>query len=158
MCSYLIFVIFLHSHILSRKFMTYLPVTVIFLFFFWNFFTLSQNFYTHGVPGVPDKYQVCSAEIGRESDNTSWKCLFIMVMVMNHGHWSTVNVTPRDNVMFTCSCVKPKLVREEVIEVGGEGRELVGSDSWKFLCWKNLIEIGVNCYWKQLIFCWMKWD
>ena len=52
-----------------------------------------------------------------------------MVMVMNHGHWSTVNVTPRDNVMFTCSCVKPKLVREEVIEVGGEGRELVGSDS-----------------------------
>ena len=70
-----------------------------------------------------------SAEIDRESDNASWKCLLIMVMVMNHGHWSTVNVTPRDNVMFTCSCVKPKLVREEVIEVGGEGRELVGSDS-----------------------------
>ena len=22
--------------------------------------TLSQNFYTHGVPGVPDKYRVCS--------------------------------------------------------------------------------------------------
>ena len=29
----------------------------------------------------------------------------------------------------TCSCVKPKLVREEVMEVGGEGRELVGSDN-----------------------------
>ena len=29
----------------------------------------------------------------------------------------------------TCSCVKPKLVREEVMEVGGEGSELVGSDS-----------------------------
>ena len=41
-----------------RKFTTYLPKRVIFSFF-WNFFTLSQNFYTHGVPGVPDKYQVC---------------------------------------------------------------------------------------------------
>ena len=92
--AYLIFVIFFTlTHFESwkfytwklRKFTTYLPKTVIFALF-WNIFTLSQKFYTHGVPGVPDKYQVCSAEIGRESDNTSWKCLFIMVMVMNHGH------------------------------------------------------------------------
>ena len=40
-----------------RKFTTNLPKTVIFSFF-WNFFTLSQKIYTHGVPGVPDKYQV----------------------------------------------------------------------------------------------------
>ena len=39
-----------------HKFTTYLPITVIFSFF-WNLFTLSQKFYTHG---VPDKYQVCS--------------------------------------------------------------------------------------------------
>ena len=40
-----------------RKFTTKLPKTV-FFWFFWNFFTLSQNFYTHGVRSVRDKYQV----------------------------------------------------------------------------------------------------
>ena len=41
-----------------RKFTTKLPKTV-FFWFFWNFFTLSQKFYTHGVRSVRDKYQVC---------------------------------------------------------------------------------------------------
>ena len=36
-------------------------------------------------------------------------------------------------LLNTCSCVKPKLEREEVIDVGGEGSELVGSDSCKIL-------------------------
>ena len=40
-----------------RKFTTKLPKTIFFLFF-WNFFTLSQTFYTHGVRSVRDKYQV----------------------------------------------------------------------------------------------------
>ena len=65
--SYLIFVnFFTRTHFKSwkfytrkmRKFTTKLPKTV-FFWFFWNFFTLSQNFYTHGVRSVRDKYQVC---------------------------------------------------------------------------------------------------
>ena len=59
---------FLHSHILSPgnyrlgkcvDLRQTEPKAVIFSFF-WNFFTLSQNFCTHGVTGVPDKYQVCT--------------------------------------------------------------------------------------------------
>ena len=58
---------FLHSHILSPgnfslgkcvNLRQTEPKAVIFLFF-WIFFTLSQKFYTHGVTGVTDKYQVC---------------------------------------------------------------------------------------------------
>ena len=64
---YLIFVsFFTRTHFESWKFYTRkvrksptnLPKTVIFSFFL-EFITLSQKFYTHGVTGVPDKYQVC---------------------------------------------------------------------------------------------------
>ena len=75
--TYLIFVIFFtRTHFKSwkfytrkmRKFTTKLPKTV-FFWFFWNFFTLSQKFYTHGVRSVRDKYQVwvrirCGTECG----------------------------------------------------------------------------------------------
>ena len=68
--------IFLHSHILNPGNFTLgkcvnlrqtEPKAVIFSFF-WIFFTLSQKIYTHGVPGVPDKYQVWCCIISCDDD------------------------------------------------------------------------------------------
>ena len=58
---------FLHTHILSQENFTLGKCVNLrqnckklhFSEFFWNFFTLSQIFYTHGVRSVRDKYQVC---------------------------------------------------------------------------------------------------
>ena len=66
---YLIFVIFFTlTHFESwkfytrkvRKFTTNGAQSSNFFVFFLEFFTLSQKFYTHGVTGVTDKYQVCT--------------------------------------------------------------------------------------------------
>ena len=92
--TYLIFVIFLHSHILSPGKFTlgkcvYLrqicPKAVIFSFF-WNLFTLSQIFYTHGVTGVPDKYQVWS---GSNKRNPMF-CSIAMLAPGQNVHFSTL--------------------------------------------------------------------
>ena len=61
-----------------RKFTTKLPKTV-FFWFFWNFFTLSQNFYRHGVRSVRDKYQVYGLGLGQDHG---------LVIFRNTQHWS----------------------------------------------------------------------
>ena len=100
---------FLHSHIWNPGNFTFgkcvnlrqtEPKAVIFSFFFWNFFTLSQKFYTHDVTGVPDKYQV-------------WTLVLFQLWLMFL--WNSVSIFHLlISPIFSCFFVRPAQLQYKV--------------------------------------------